>query len=146
MDLTSDHPFWFVRNGLLQTYPPLEQDESCDVAVVGAGITGALIAHRLTQIGLAVVVVDGRDVCLGSTSASTALLQYEIDLPLVEMAEKIGIESARRAYRLSYKAVDALAKLADELPADCGFDRKTSLYVAADEKKAALLADEAEAR
>jgi glycine/D-amino acid oxidase-like deaminating enzyme len=84
MDLTSDHPFWFVKNGLINTYPALEQDESCDVAVIGAGITGAMIAHRLTAMGLSVVVVDRRDVGLGSTSASTALMQYEIDLPLVE--------------------------------------------------------------
>ncbi len=146
MDLTSDHPFWFVQNGLIQTYPPLEHDESCDVAVVGAGITGALVAHRLTKLGLSVVVVDRRDVGLGSTSASTALLQYEIDVPLVQMAEKIGIESARRAYQLSYESVDSLAKLAGEIPIDCGLERKTSLYVAADEKKAALLADEAKAR
>ena len=96
MDLTSDHPFWFVRNGLLQTYPPLGRDESCDVAVVGAGITGALIAHRLTQIGLAVVVVDGRDVCLGSTSASTALPQRECLLADQPRGDDHGTTCGRR--------------------------------------------------
>jgi len=135
MDLTSDHPFWFIRNGLLQTYPPLEQDETCDVAVIGAGITGAIIAHRLTKMGLSVVVVDRRDVCLGSTSASTSLLQYEIDLPLVEMAKKIGKEAASRAYWLSYESVNSLAELAESLTIDCGFERKTSLYLASDKKR-----------
>ncbi|MEO8494219.1 MAG: FAD-dependent oxidoreductase [Planctomycetota bacterium] len=146
MDLTSDHPFWLVKNGLLKTYPPLDQDYSCDVAVVGAGITGAILAERLTRIGLAVIVVDGRDVCLGSTSATTALLQYEIDVPLVEMAEKIGWESARRAYRLSYDAIDTLEALAGSLGLDCGLERKTSIYLAEDKKKADLLAQESEAR
>lgn len=49
MDLTSDYPFWIIRNGLIKTYPPLERDASCDVAVIGAGITGALISHRLPE-------------------------------------------------------------------------------------------------
>lgn len=146
MDLTSDHPFWFVRNGLIRTYPPLQQDIACDVAIIGAGITGALIADRLASIGLTVVVLDGRDVCLGSTSASTALLQYEIDLPLVEMAGKIGLENARRAYRLAYRSIDQLAALAQSLPLNCGFERKTSLYVAHDRQKADLLELEWQAR
>jgi glycine/D-amino acid oxidase-like deaminating enzyme len=146
MDLTSNHPFWFVRNGLMQAYPPIERDETCDVAIVGAGITGALIAHRLTQAGLSVVVVDRRDVCLGSTAANTAMLQYEIDVPLVELAELIGSQPAMQAYRLAYEAVDLLAQSAEEIPTDCGFEQKTSLYVAFDKRKAALLAKEAAAR
>ena len=50
--------FWPIRNGLIAAYPPLERSESCDVAVVGAGITGALVAHRLAEAGCDAVVVD----------------------------------------------------------------------------------------
>lgn len=85
MDLTSDTPFWSVKNGLITTYPPLRADTSCDVVVIGAGITGSMLAHRLTADGHKVIVIDRRDICTGSTSASTALLQYEIDITLVEM-------------------------------------------------------------
>jgi len=45
MDLTSDHPYWTVKNGILANYPPLLSDVSCDVAILGAGITGALVAE-----------------------------------------------------------------------------------------------------
>ena len=51
--------------------------------VVGAGITGALIALELRTAGRR-VVVDRRDIGGGSTSASTALLQYEIDELLID--------------------------------------------------------------
>jgi hypothetical protein len=44
MDLTSGLPFWTVRNGLLQVYPPLDSDIRCDALI----ISGALLAHRLT--------------------------------------------------------------------------------------------------
>lgn len=61
MDLTSYNPFWATKNGLVATYPPLRNDASCDVVVVGAGITGALVAQRLTADGHGVIVIDRRD-------------------------------------------------------------------------------------
>ena len=49
MDLRTGAAFWPLRNGLIAVYPPLERDERCDVAIIGAGITGALAARRLTE-------------------------------------------------------------------------------------------------
>ena len=74
MDLKSGYPFWTVKNGLPAAFPPLLEDIDCDVAVIGAGISGALIAQSLADAGLDVAVLDKRDVGWGSTSASTALL------------------------------------------------------------------------
>lgn len=146
MDLTSDYPYWFLKNGLLDTYAFPIDDVSCDVAVVGAGITGAMVAERLSASGRSVVVLDGRDVCRGSTSASTALLQYEIDVALVEMAKMIGRSSAEQAYRLSHQSVDDLEKLVEDIGSACGFHRKTSIQIAYSRKTAKLLADEHRAR
>ena len=61
MDLRSGYPYWLVAHGLPQTYPPLASDIGCDVAIIGAGITGALIAHHLIDAGLDTVVLDKRD-------------------------------------------------------------------------------------
>ncbi len=51
MDLKSNEPFWLVKNGLLNTYPSLQKDITCDVLIVGGGITGALIAHQCMADG-----------------------------------------------------------------------------------------------
>ena len=88
MDLKSGYPWWAVRNGLIQAFPPLEKDLRCDVLVVGGGITGALIADELSHHGHDVAVIEQRDIGWGSTAASTALLQYEIDTHLLELAER----------------------------------------------------------
>lgn len=118
--LTSDLPFWLLRNGLLNSYPLLQEDVTCDVAVVGAGVTGAILAERLSREGLDTVVLDRRDVGTGSTSASTALLQYEIDVSLVNMERLIGQEAAERAYRLSHSSIDRLESLVKSLGVDVG--------------------------
>ena len=76
--------------------------------VIGAGITGAMIADALSAAGLKVAVVDKRGPAKGSTTASTALVQYEIDTPLSQLSRKIGKADAVRAWRRSKLAVDAL--------------------------------------
>ena len=130
MDLRSGHPFWLLKNGLLADYPSLKHDESCEVAIIGGGITGALVAYYLTKEGVETVLVDKRDIGAGSTAASTALLQYEIDTELHDLIGLVGEAAAVRSYRLGLEAIDMVERLGDELGDDCGFERKTSLYLA----------------
>jgi len=126
VDLHSDLPFWTVKNGIARVYPPLERDIRCDALVIGGGITGALVSRALVREGADCVVIDRRDIGQGSTSASTALLQYEIDTPLHKLIDQAGRQKAERAYRLGVEAVDELAVIAK---GQCGFARRPSLLV-----------------
>lgn len=129
MDLKSGYPYWAVRNGLMHAFPALARDEACDVAVIGAGITGALIADELARHGHDVVVLEQRDVGWGSTAASTALLQYEIDTHLVDLASRYGEADALRAYRACADAIDDIAQACRAFR-DVDFARQGSLYYA----------------
>jgi glycine/D-amino acid oxidase-like deaminating enzyme len=129
MDLKSGYPFWPIRNGLMQAFPRLEKDLRCDVLVVGGGITGALIARELADADLDVVVVDERDIAWGSTAASTALLQYEIDTHLVDLAKEYGRDAAERAYLACRDAVLDLEIISREV-GDVDYLKVRSLYVA----------------
>ncbi len=115
MDLKSGYPFWAVKNGLMAAFPPLQTDIKCDVAVIGGGITGALIADELTSHHFDVVVIEQRDVGWGSTAASTALLQYEIDTHLVDLTKRYGEEAAVLAYQGCATAITELHDLAAEV-------------------------------
>ena len=94
-DLRSGHSIWQRRP--LPGVPErrLVRDTRCDVLIVGAGISGALAAEQLTDAGLSIVVIDRRGAVRGSTLASTALLQYEIDTPLSKLATRIGMDARR---------------------------------------------------
>jgi glycine/D-amino acid oxidase-like deaminating enzyme len=129
MDLKSGYPWWAIRNGLLHAFPPLHRDLRCDVAVLGAGITGALIADELAAHGHDVAVIDQRDVGWGSTAASTALLQYEIDTPMLALVRLYGEEEALLAYRACADAVGLLRDKAKALGA-VDFAMADSLYYA----------------
>ncbi|RDZ28684.1 NAD(P)/FAD-dependent oxidoreductase [Lysobacter silvisoli] len=129
MDLKSGYPYWAVRNGLMHAFPPLQADSACEVAVIGGGISGALIADELSAHGHEVVVLEQRDIGWGSTAASTALLQYEIDTPLTDLTERYGAQAAGLAYRACGEAVTALAERARGL-GGVDFARMDSLYFA----------------
>lgn len=130
MDLRSGAAFWPLRNGLLHSYPALDHDERADVAVIGAGVTGALVADRLIGAGADVVIVDKRDVASGSTAATTGLLQYATDTSLLELSDSVGLDRGVRAWRLGVEAIDDIERLCAAMGDPCGFERRPSLYLA----------------
>ncbi|MBE2238308.1 MAG: FAD-binding oxidoreductase [Caldilineaceae bacterium] len=146
MDLKSGYPFWPVKNGLLHTYPALHKDLTCDVVVIGGGITGALVAYHLAEAGMETVVLDKRHIAWGSTSATTALLQYEIDTPLCDLIEMVGEDHAVRSYLACADAIDKIAALVKKIGNECGFVRKSSLYLASYKSHAPALKREYAAR
>lgn len=146
MDLLSSQPFWPIQNGLIANFPPLESDLRCDVAVIGAGGSGALAAWNPARAGLDVVVLDARNVATGSTAGSTSLLQYEIDVPLHRLAERYGPARAEHAHHRCRYAIDALEKVVRRERLDCGFVRRTSLLPAAESGHVPMLRREFTAR
>lgn len=125
----------------MYAFPQLDADLSCEVAVVGAGITGALIADELAGHGHDVVVLDQRDVCWGSTSASTALLQYEIDTHAIDLAKRYDQASALLAYQSCLRAINEIGAVAHAV-GDVDFAKCESLYYASNRADHPRLADE----
>ena len=146
MRLRTHESFWLLKNGLLYSYPSLQKDISCDFLVVGGGITGALVSHALMDEGYQVILIDKRDIGQGSTSATTSMLQYEIDEPLVSLSVKIGEEGAATCYKEGIVAIDKLAMLIKDLKIDCDFSKKKSLYIAHAESAIDMLKKEFEIR
>jgi len=145
MDLKSGYPFWAIRNGLMHAFPRLGEDLRCEVAVIGGGISGALIADELAAHGHDVAVVEQRDIGWGSTAASTALLQYEIDTHLADLCRQYGEDQAALAYRACADAIPALQAVARELRGS-DFQRCASLYFASKPAHVPVLRNEAALR
>lgn len=146
MELRSPESFWLLKNGILYSYPSLQENIECDIAVIGSGITGALISHTLHNAGYSTVVIDKRDVATGSSAATTSMLQYEIDVPMVKLAQLIGEEGATACYRAGIHSIDTLESIVKKERIDAGFKRKKSLQVAHSEKAVADLEKEYEYR
>jgi glycine/D-amino acid oxidase-like deaminating enzyme len=141
MDLKSGMPFSLIRHGLFYEYPALNDSLKTDVAIIGGGISGALMAYYLVRGGFECIVVDARTIGLGSTCASTSLLQYEIDVSLSELITKIGEKPAVRSYHLCREAIERLESICSEVGFN-DFGARDSVYFAAKKKDVPFLQKE----
>ena len=145
-DLRTGTPFWLRNGDVAVPSHPLVVDLEADVAIVGAGVSGALIADAVLNAGRSVAVLDRRGPVKGSTPASTALLQFEIDQPLLHLARRIGRARAIRAYWRSATAVDFLRGRIADLGLRCGFRERQAVYLPGNVLSVTELKKEAAAR
>jgi glycine/D-amino acid oxidase-like deaminating enzyme len=117
-----------------------------DVAICGAGVMGAMLAERLSAAGLSVAVLDRRCPGRGSTAASTALVLWEADVPLTQLASDIGEEEAVRRWRRVHRAATGLWDRLEQSKIAFEHQAAQSLYLAGDVLDAEGLRAETELR
>ena len=104
------------------------------------------MSYSITRAGLSVAVLDRRAPLMGSTMASTALLQFEIDRPLSVLSDEIGEARARRVWQASLRGVQDLSELILRERIRCGFALRRSLYLAGNAYGQRALAAEVRSR
>lgn len=128
--LIGGKPLWTASSATLPMTRPAGRTLRADIVIVGAGISGAFMAHALADGHRRIVMVDRRAPAQGSTRASTAMFQFEIDTSLIELGRKIGTAKAARAWRRSYQATQHLIALVRREGIACGLQSRQSLYLA----------------
>ncbi|MFZ2157128.1 MAG: FAD-dependent oxidoreductase [Bradyrhizobium sp.] len=128
-DLRGGRSPWFAA-GRHPARLDVGENIECDALIVGGGITGSLVAERLTRQGLDVVIVDREFPGRGSTAASTSMLLWEIDRSLMQLTEIYGFERASRVYRASLHAVAMLQSQVLQLGIVCEMRDRNSLLLA----------------
>ncbi len=91
-------------------------------------------------------MLDRRDVAGGSTSASTSMLQYEIDELLIDLTDALGGEAASTAYRACNRGIDLVERATQAVGHNCGFRRSPSVFTAVKRRDIATLQRELDAR
>lgn len=144
--LRRDQPLWAAMpGGSLRTSGTIA-DKAYDVIIVGAGISGALMAHSLAGQEMKVLIVDRRRPVRGSSLASTAMIQHELDVPLHVLRRSIGAENARRVWQRSAAAVERIGQIIGDLDLRCAFRKKRTLFLSGEDFGARALTTEAAAR
>jgi glycine/D-amino acid oxidase-like deaminating enzyme len=145
-DLHEGRSLWHDSTGRRVRTRPIIRDEACEIVIVGGGISGALTTLSLASDGHDVVVIDRRAPGEGSTIASTAMIQFEIDTPLTTLATQIGKSKATRAYRRSAKAVQDLGRIIAKHRLKADWVERDALFLAGNEMGYRGLQSEVDAR
>jgi glycine/D-amino acid oxidase-like deaminating enzyme/nitrite reductase/ring-hydroxylating ferredoxin subunit len=116
------HSIW-MDNSAVPDFSEVTESFSCDVAIIGAGITGLLSAYRLLKEGRTVSVIDDGDIAGGNTERTTAHLTTILDWRYFELEEMHGTDKARQVARSHETAINWLESLITEERIDCDFSR-----------------------
>jgi len=145
--LSIGQPLWLDGDARPnRRYPSLSGRHQASVAIVGGGMTGALVAHAFASAGISTILLEASDVGRGSTASSSALLLQEPDLELTELAHRYGRRRSRRIWQISRDSVQALVKLLRRLRIACDLQRRDAVYYATDAAGVARLHSEYELR
>lgn len=144
--LRSGRTIWLGSGTPAAKYPALRGHHETEVAIIGGGMTGAMIAQAFSEHGTNVTVVEAGRVGHGSTAASTALLLQEPDYDLEALSKKYGAKAARRVWRLSHAAARDFVATIRRLKIDCDLIERDSLYYTLSENRARQLQRELKKR
>ncbi len=86
------------------SFPKLEEDKQCDVAIIGGGISGVTtLYYLLRETDKQVVLFEQGKMASQATGNNAALACVHIERPIQELVEEYGLERTRQ----TFKEVDA---------------------------------------
>ncbi|MFZ9627805.1 MAG: NAD(P)/FAD-dependent oxidoreductase [Ilumatobacteraceae bacterium] len=133
---------WLDRLGdHLAPRPALDTDLQCDVAIVGAGLTGLWTAYSLVTAdpSLRIAVVERDIVGFGASGRNGGWASAGIAGSPGRYARQHGVDAVRRATRATNDAVDEIGRVVALERIDCAYAKQGTLTVVTSEPQRARL-------
>ena len=113
----------WMSTSKMPTFAALEEDLSCDVCIVGAGIVGLTAAYHLVRADADVVILDDGPVCGGETSRTTAHLSCGLDDRFQWLERVHGEKRVRESTASHMAAINRIESIVREESIACDFER-----------------------
>lgn len=101
------------------SHPRLEESRSCDVCVIGGGITGCTAALHLAERGYDVVLLEAARVGWGASGRSGGQKIFGYSCDMGTLRRGVGASAARRLWELSVEALELVDSQIRRFDIDC---------------------------
>ncbi len=129
MNLTDD--ILYFNNSIKYQYQYLTQNIETEILIVGGGITGAITAYYYCMQGYKVMLIEKNIIGNGSTRATTAIMEYQIDKDLNILKNEIGLKNAVKCFKMCSQAIDEIKKIVTYInQPNINFQKQDSYYYA----------------
>lgn len=105
-------------------YPPLEGEQRADVAIIGAGFTGASAALHLAGEGVDALVLEAAEVGWGGSGRNAGLVNAGLWLDPDEVVRRVGREHGPRFVEVFGRLPELVFELVEKYGIDCDLERK----------------------
>lgn len=116
------------------TQGPLQGQKTADVAIIGAGVTGAAAALWLARAGIRVSIVEGRQIAAGASGRNGGFLANGTTQSYAATIERFGRQKARQIWAYTVQNHEQAAAFIAEMEEhgwSCGYHKGGSLKLAA---------------
>lgn len=127
-------------------FPYLDSDLETDVLIIGGGIDGMLCAYYFSKNNIGCTLIDESRIGHRSTSAATALLEYQLDDYFCDLTEFYSPDEAAAVYRLGLDALSDIEKIIDDIGNTCHYSEKDILVFTLKQKGVDAIVNEFEFR
>jgi glycine/D-amino acid oxidase-like deaminating enzyme len=110
-------------------FPHLRGEHSCDVVIVGGGLTGSSTAYACAMAGLKPILIEGDRVGQGSSGRSAGLVLGDPGPLFRDVAQAHGVRSARRVFEAWGRGASDAAALLKRLKVPGGVAPLNDLMV-----------------
>ena len=101
-----NNSLWLQTAYKKKPFPPLDKDVTCDVCIIGGGLSGIANAYFLAKEGIDVILLEKDTLLSGATGNSTGKLTVQHDLVYADLIKQFGHDHAKLYYDVNRKAMD----------------------------------------
>lgn len=119
--------YWIESVKDLKNFDKIRCDYTCDVCIIGAGITGLSLGYYLSKAGLKVIIIE-KDFMFGQKTSgnTTAKITYGHNLIYDYLIKSYGIEFAYSYLQANKSAIENIKNIIDTENIDCDFEYQSN--------------------